>query len=124
MIIATTQKDIRTAVHPITRWCIVYHLDLHTARLVGKWYVDWVLAGTTFLAQNAGAFVFSVRNFHQILSQLLKTKNACNLKSDRAPEFCGWNSEFLKSSKQKGLDLNYTEPYHKNQNVPIDVEIG
>ena len=32
-----TQKVIQTAVHPITRQYIVYHLDLHTARLEGKW---------------------------------------------------------------------------------------
>ena len=45
------------------------------------------------------------------------------LKSDRDPEFCGKNSEFLESAKRKGIDLTYAEPERKNQIVPIDVEI-
>ena len=45
------------------------------------------------------------------------------LKSDGAPELCWRNYEFLKSTKQKGIDLTYTEPERKNQIVPIDVEI-
>ena len=44
-----------------------------------------------------------------------------NLKSDKAPEFYGWNSEFLKSAKQKGMDLTYAEPELRNQIAPIDV---
>ena len=40
IIIVTTHKVIRTALRPITRWYIVDHLDLHTAILAGKWYVD------------------------------------------------------------------------------------
>ena len=27
------------------------------------------------------------------------------LKSDRPPYLCGWNYEFLKSAKQKGIDM-------------------
>ena len=54
IMISTTQKGIRTAVHPISRRYRVYHLDLHTSILAGKWNVDWILAGTKSLAQNAG----------------------------------------------------------------------
>ena len=45
------------------------------------------------------------------------------LKSDKAPEFWWRNYEFLKSAKQKGIYLTYTEPERKNQIAPIDVYI-
>ena len=47
----------------ITRRYRVYHLDLHTDRFSGKWYVDWISAGTKYLAQNERAFVFSDGTF-------------------------------------------------------------
>ena len=37
------------------------------------------------------------------------------LKSDRAPEFCGRDSEFLRNARSKGIDLTYSEPERKNQ---------
>ena len=46
------------------------------------------------------------------------------LKSDRAPEFCGRNSELLKHDKRKEIDLTYAEPDRKNQIAPIGVDIG
>ena len=46
MIISTTHKAIQTAVHPINSPYRLYHLDLHTPRLAGKLYVDWISAGT------------------------------------------------------------------------------
>ena len=54
MMRATTQKGILTEVYPITRRYRVYHLDLHTSILAGKWYVYCILDGTKSLAQNAG----------------------------------------------------------------------
>ena len=56
MMITTTHKGIRTAVHPITRRYRVDHLDLHADILSGKWYVDWISDGTKYLAQNSGDF--------------------------------------------------------------------
>ena len=46
MLKATTQKGIRTAVHPIHRRYQVDHIDLYSLRLVGKWYLDWMPART------------------------------------------------------------------------------
>ena len=40
MMRATKKKGIIPAVHPITRRYRVDHLDLHTAILARKWYVD------------------------------------------------------------------------------------
>jgi ribosomal protein S25 len=42
MLRVTTQKGIRTAVHPISRRYRVNHLDLHSTRLAGQSYVDLV----------------------------------------------------------------------------------
>ena len=138
MIRATIQKGFQTEVHPITRRYRVYLLDLHTSILAGKWYVDWISAGTKFLAQNAGAFIFSDGTFTKFYSFESKQQMPGNmslnyfynnivipekLKSDRAPEFCGRNSEFLKYAKRKGIDLTYAEPKHKNRIAPIDVDI-
>ena len=138
MIISATHKGIRTAVHPINRQCRVDCLELHTARLIGKWYVEWILVDTKLLAQNAEAFVFSDRTFAEVylsdskqqMSANMSLNDLCNnvripvnIKSDRAPEFCGRNYEFLKSAKLKGIYLTYSEPERKNQIAPIDVEI-
>ena len=46
-----------------------------------------------------------------------------NIKIDRDPEFCGHNSEFMKSAKRKGIDLTYYEPERKKKIAPIDVDI-
>ena len=138
MIIATTQKVIQNTVHPIKRRYRIDHLDLHTSILAGKWYVDWISAGTKLLAQNAGDFVFSNGTFTKVYRNDSKQQIPANkslndffnnvgipekIRSDRAPEFCGWNSEFLKYAKRKVIDLTYTEPERKNRIAPIDVEI-
>ena len=64
IMIEITQKVIKTTVHPITRQYRVYHVDLHTARLAGKCYFDWILSVTKSMAQNSGALVFSECNFY------------------------------------------------------------
>ena len=46
MLHVTTQKGIRTEVHPIHRRYRVDHLDLHSMRLKGKWYVGWMPSKT------------------------------------------------------------------------------
>ena len=111
--------------YPITRRYRVYHLDLHTATLSGKWYVEWILASIKLLSQNAGAFVFSDVNFTKVylsdskqqMPANMSSNDFCkyvgipeNLKSDKAPEFYGRHSEFLKSAKLKGIYFSYAAP--------------
>lgn len=139
MLKATTQKGVRTAVHPITRRYRVDHLDLHRNKLAGRWYVDWISAGVKSLAQNKGAFVFSNGTYTEVYpcesnnQELanLSLIDFCNdvgvperLKSDRAPEFCGRGTQFWKTAKRKGCDVTYAEPERKNQIAPVDNEIG
>ena len=40
----TTQKGIRTAIHPMTQRVRVDHLHLHRQRLRGTWYTDTLLS--------------------------------------------------------------------------------
>ena len=138
MLRVTTQKGIRTAVHPIHRGYRVDHLDLHAARLKGTWYVDWMHARTKSLTQCTGAFVYSNGTFTKIYPT--ETHNAADaaqtlrefcsdvgipekLKSDRAPELCGRKSEFRKVAQKNGIDLTYAEPERKNQIWKLDLEL-
>ena len=106
--------------------------------MTGKLYVDWISAGTQLLSQNVGAFVLSDGTFTEVYPIESKQKMPENVslnysfndvgipekfKRDRAPELCMRNSEFLKSVKQKVINLTYTEPDFKNQIAPIDVDI-
>jgi hypothetical protein len=138
MLRVTTQKGIRTAVHPISRRYCVNHLDLHSTRLAGQFYVDWLSAGTKSLRQNVGAFVYSNGLFTECYSAesnkqeqaTTSLREFCGdvgvperLKSNRAPEFCGRNTNFHKVAHRKGINLTYAEPESKNQISPVDVEI-
>ena len=61
-----TKECIQNKVHPITKLYRVGHLDLHTSIFSEKWYVEWRLAGTKSLDQNAGASVFSDGTFTEL----------------------------------------------------------
>ena len=116
MMRATTHKGVQTAVHTIPRRYIVDCLDIHTARLSGKWYVDWISAGTKSLDQNSGYLVLYGVTFTEVYPSdsnqqvpvHMYLNYFCNyvgipekLESDRDPELFGRNFEFLKSAKQK-----------------------
>ena len=46
-----------------------------------------------------------------------------NLKSDRAKELVGRNTEFNKYERKRHINLTYAEPYRKNQIWPVDLEM-
>ena len=138
MLKVTTQKGIRTAVRPIHKRYRVNHLDLHSSKLKGQWYIDWIKAAYKSLDQKAGAFVISNGTFTASYptedNKSPKAKISLNefcqdvgvpekLKSDRAKEFCGRGSDFLKTAQGKGIDLTYAEPERKNEIAPVDLEI-
>lgn len=138
MLAVTTQKGIRIATHPIHRRYRVDHLNLHATRLGGKWSVDWMTAATKSITQCTGAFVYTNGHFtevypkenHTSIAASTTLNDLCNdvgtpekLKSDRAPEFCGRDSAFLKNANKRGIDLTYTEPERKNQIWKVDHEI-
>ena len=87
MIRETTQKGILNAVYPINIRYKVYHLYLQTSRLTGKWYVDWILVGTKYLAQNAEAFLFSDGTFTKVYPSESKQKMPKNMSLN---DFCNY----------------------------------
>ena len=58
-----SEKGIRTAVHPTRRRYRVDHLNLHSNKLKGQWYVDWNKDTYKSLDQKVGAFVYSNGTF-------------------------------------------------------------
>mgnify|MGYP003502375870 FL=1 len=55
----TTQKGIRTAIHPMTRRDRVDHLHLHRQRLKGTWYTDTLLSKVKSKLGNTCANVYT-----------------------------------------------------------------
>ena len=134
----TTQKGVRTAQYPLTRRYRVDHLNLHRNYLRGKWYVDWMPSATKSITQCKGAFVYSNGTYPEVYpkednkmgSAAETLQSFCHdvgvperLKSDRAPELCGRQSEFAKLAKRKRIDLSYAEPERATQIYQVDIAI-
>ena len=62
----STQKGVRTAVHPIHRRYRTDHIELHRDRLAGKWFVDWMPAKTKSVTQSTGAWVYTNGKFTEV----------------------------------------------------------
>ena len=90
-----------------------------------RWYVDWMTAATKLITQYRSAFVYSNGTFPEVYPkesnksmQVEETSQEfCeeivipeNLKSDRAPYFCGQESSYLKLAKGKRNNLTHVEP--------------
>jgi hypothetical protein len=56
----TTQKGIRTAIHPMSRRVRVDHLHLHRQRLRGTWYTDTLLSKVKSKLGNTCANVYTL----------------------------------------------------------------
>ena len=134
----TTQKGVRTAQYPLTRRYRVDHLNLHRNYLRGKWYVDWMPSATKSITQCKGAFVYSNGTYPEVYpkennkmgSAAETLQSFCHdvgvpekLKSDRAPELCGRQSEYAKLAKSKRIDLSYAEPERATQIYQVDIAI-
>ena len=134
----TTQKGVRTAVHPIHRRYRTDHIDLNRDRLRGKWYVDWMPAKRKSITQATGAWIYTNGFFSEVYpSESKKSTNASqslndfcqdvgipeHIKSDRAPELCGRTSAFLSLAKRKHIECTYAEPEQSKQMWQINIEI-
>jgi len=134
----TTQRGVRTAVHPITRRYRVDHLDLHTNRLQGQWFCDWMVSSVKSLSQNTGAFVFTNGRYTEVYPKESHTHTSAaealdefiqdvgipvNLRTDMASEFTGRNSEFVKLARKWSIRLTYQEAGQSNQLWYVDLEI-
>ena len=90
------------------------------------------------LTQCTGTFVYSNGTFTEVYPSESNTaemaaislKEFCedvgvseNLKRDRAPEFCGRQSQFRQMVQKKGIELTHAKPERKNQIYKVDIEL-
>ena len=95
----------------------------------GQFYGAWLHSRTKSITQATGAVVFTNGRFTTVypkdkhthqragesLSTLIEDFGVPEmLKTDRAPEFCGNNSDFVNLAKKQRIKLTYAEPEHTN----------
>jgi hypothetical protein len=133
----TTQKGIRTAIHPMTRRVRVDHLHLHRPRLRGTWYTDTLLSKVKSKLGNTCANVYTQGKFTRAIP-MTSRKDAGKslieftddvgiperLVTDGATEFTGPHTEFVKEARRMRIMLHTTEQGRKNQNHAAEREIG
>jgi hypothetical protein len=133
----TTQRGIRTAVHPMTRRMRVDHLHLHRNRLRGTWFADTLLARVKSKLGNTCANVYTQGKFTRVIP-MTSRKDAGKslieftddvgiperLITDGATEFTGRHTEFVKEARRMRILLHTTEQGRKNQNHAAEREIG
>jgi hypothetical protein len=133
----TTQKGIRTAIHPMTRRVRVDHLHLHRPRLRGTWYTDTLLSKVKSKLGNTCANVYTQGKFTRAIP-MTSRKDAGKslieftddvgiperLVTDGATEFTGPHTEFVKEARRMRIMLHTTEQGRKNQNHVAEREIG
>ena len=108
----TTQRGVRTAVHPITRQVRVDHLNLHRPRLRGTWFVDTLKSKVKSILGNVCANVFTQGKFVKVCPMSGRAESGKSLidftddvgipeelVSDGAGEFTGKNTEFVKHQR-------------------------
>ena len=138
LIRVTTQKGIRTALHPVHRRYRVDHLDLHRHRLRGPFQMDWMTARVKSLSQNTGGYLISNGHFTEAYpKESDSSENATSalkefindvgvpvdLKTDRAKSFSGRDCEFVKYCRKHGISQYFSEPERSNQLYRADNEI-
>jgi len=107
----TTQKGIRTAIHPMTRRVRVDHLHLHRERLRGTWYADTLLSKVKSKNGNTCANVYTQGKFTRVVPMTSRKDAGKSLVdftddvgiperliTDGATEFTGRHTEFVKEA--------------------------
>jgi hypothetical protein len=126
---ATTQRGIRTAVHPLTRRYRTDHFSLRYRRLNAQFYSDTVFATTKSLKGNKCAQVFTAKDFIRV--HPISSKKECahalqvfaedigipsDLCTDGAAELTGPQSEWRKLCPELRVKTKESEPYTQSQN--------
>lgn len=132
----TTQRGVRTVIHPATRRYRVDHLNLHRPRLAGTWYCDTLLARTKSKLGNTCANVFTNGKYTKPIPMPARREAGQSLITftddvgiperlvmDQAGEFTGKNKDFQKESRKMRIQLHFTEEGRKNQNMHAENEI-
>jgi hypothetical protein len=133
----TTQRGIRTAVHPLHRRYRVDHLHLNRRRLNGDWFTDTLFSKVISIQGNTCAQVFTNGSFTTVhpLDSKAKVAQALtefaddvgipdSLLSDGAPEIVGPRTDFMKEVNRLKIRLKRSEAGRSNQNYAAEREIG
>ena len=133
----TTQRGVRTAVHPMSRQVRVDHLNLHRPRLRGKWFVDTLMSKVKSVTGNTCANVFTQGKFLKVVPMPARSAAGESLidftddigipeqlVTDGAGEFTGRDTEFVKQCRRMRIKTHTTEKGRKNQNHAAEREIG
>jgi hypothetical protein len=79
------QHGIRTAIHPMTRWVWVDHLNLHQQQLSGTWYTNTLLSKVKSKLRNTCANIYTQGEFTHVIpmtSQKDAAKSLVNFTDD------------------------------------------
>ena len=133
----TTQKGIRTAVHPLHRRYRVDHLEaLNRRRLGGQWYMDHLMSKVVSLGGNNGAWVYTNGRYTKTVPTDSRRKAGATLtefsedvgipadmRADLAPELTGKHTDFQKEVRRLRMKMTWSEADRKNQNHRAELEI-
>ena len=133
----TTQRGVRTAIHPLHRRYRVDHLHLNRRRLNGDWYSDTLFSKVTSLQGNNCAQVFTNGSFTSIHPLISKSKVGQalteftddvgipdSIMTDGATEIVGPKTEFMKEVNRLKIRMKRSEVGRSNQNHAAEREIG
>ena len=134
----TTQRGVRTVVHPLHRRYRVDHLHLNRRRLNGDWFTDTLFSKVISIQGNTCAQqVFTNGNFTTVHPLVSKGKVAQaltefaddvgipdTLLSDGAPEIVGPRIEFMKEVNRLKIRLKRSKVGRSDQNCAAEREIG
>ena len=133
----TTQRGIRTAIHPITRRYRVDHLALNRKRLNDTFHTDTLKAGVASINGNKYAQVFTNGKFTTVAPMKTRSEAGEKLKdfiddigvphhltADQAGEHHGPNTVFQETVRRHRIIMKWVEKGRHTQNHRAEREIG
>ena len=133
----TTQRGVRTAVHPLHRRYRVDHLHLNRRRLNGDWFSDTLFSKMQSIKGNKCAQVYTNGSFtwvHPMVSKSQIGQSLTHFSDDigipdtlytnGALEATGPRTDFANEVNRLKIRLSRTEPGRSNQNFAAEREIG
>ena len=133
----TTQKGIRTALHPIQRRYRVNHLDLHKKRLNTTFHLDEMFSKVKSIRGNVCATVFTDGKFTAVYPLPSKADAGQTLNefaqdvgipeflvTDLAGELSGPHTDFMKYVRHLRINTHWAKKGRHQQNHKAEREIG
>jgi hypothetical protein len=133
----TTQKGIRTALHPLTKRYRVDHLFLNRRKLPGRWQTDVMFSKVKSLEGHTCSNVITNGRYTRVHPLSSKKHVAValhdmerdvgtpmGLRANLAGEYLGKNTEWIAACKKYHIKMDYGEKGRKNQLSMVEREIG